>query len=124
MTEESETRTPQRPGKVDLTSEDRPRRVLEDWEMLQSREEPPLKVPWWFVVIVTGMLLSSVILTLPIMGQRSGYERPWFDWGLLVGVGYGLVFLVIIYFFMRGRKRAPNKSELETKKKRSEIRSH
>lgn len=121
MTEESERRTPQGPGKDGLTAEQQPRRALENWEMLQSREEPPLKVPWWFVVIVIGMLLSSVILTLPIMGQRSGYERPWFDWGLLVGVGYGLVFLVMIYFFMRGRKGAVNRSERETKKKRSRV---
>ena len=116
VTEENETRTPQRPGKDDLTPENRPRRTLEDWEMLQSREEPPLKVPWWFIAMVIVMLTISVFLTLPLMGERKGFERPWFDWGLVIGVGYGVVFLVIIYFYMRGRKKARDKSKFETKK--------
>jgi len=116
MTEENETRTPQKPCKDDVTPENRPRRTLEDWEMLQSREEPPLKVPWWFVAMVIVLLTTSVFLTFPLMGERKGYERPWFDWGLVAGVGYGIVFLVIIYFYMRGKKKARDKSKFETKK--------
>lgn len=117
MTEESETRTPQRPGKDDLTPENPPRRVLEDWEMLQSHEDPPLKVPKWFIAIVIGLLISSVLLTMPFMGQRIGFERPWLDWGILAGVGYGVVFLVIIYFFMGGgKKSASDKSDPDAKK--------
>ncbi len=104
MTEESNTDTPRAPDKKDATPEYPPRRTLEDWELLQTREEPPLKVPWWFVGMVIAMLAVSTLLALPLLGQRPGYERPWFDWGMVIGIGYGVVFLVIIYFFMRGRK--------------------
>jgi len=87
------------------SDDDRPKRGLEDWEMLQAKEEPPLKIPYWVPIIIVGMLLGAVFLSFPLMGVRSGYERPWLDWGLLVGVAYGVISLVIIYFFMRKKKK-------------------
>ncbi len=96
------------------TAEHRPRKGLEDWEMLQVKEDPPLKIPYWLPIIIVGLLVVSTLLTLPLMGVRSGFERPWLDWGLLVGVGYGVVSLVIIYFFMRNKKKhAAEKIESE-----------
>ena len=76
MTEEGKGNTPQAPERENAKAETQPRRVLEDWEMLQTREEPPLKVPWWFVGMVITMLAVSTLLTLPLLGQRPGYEDP------------------------------------------------
>lgn len=91
------------------TPEDRPRKGLEDWEMLQTRKEPPLKVPYWFIALVAVLLLGAVLLSFPLMGTRSGFERPWLDWGLAVGVGYGLISLTAIYFFLKTRKKSQEK---------------
>ena len=110
------SKTEDNPGKTDqkTNSEDRPKRGLEDWEMLQTREEPPLKVPYWLIMLIVGLLIGSILLTFPLMGVREGYERPWLDWGLLVGVGYGVVALLMIYLFMRGRKKSANESKSRT----------
>jgi len=87
-----------------LVQEDRPRKGLEDWEMLRTREEPPLKIPYWFIALVGALFLGAVLLSFPLMGTRSGFERPWLDWGLAVGVGYGLISLTVIYFFLKNKK--------------------
>lgn len=86
--------------------EDRPKRGLEDWEMLQQREEPPLKIPYWFIALVAALFIGGVVLSFPFLGVREGYERPWLDWGLAVGVGYGLIALLAIYLFMRKNAKA------------------
>jgi len=87
-----------------LAQEDRPKKGLEDWEMLQTQEEPPLKVPYWFIALVSVLILGAVLLSFPLMGTRDGFERPWLDWGLAVGVGYGLISLTAIYFLLKNRK--------------------
>ena len=96
------------------TQEDRPRKGLEDWEMLQTREEPPLKVPYWFIALVSALILGAVLLSFPLMGTRSGFERPWLDWGLAVGVGYGLISLVAIYFFLKNKKSSNEEQNSNT----------
>jgi len=93
------------------SNEDRPKRGLEDWEMLQNKEEPPLRIPYWSIILVVGLFIGAVLLSFPFMGVRSGFERPWFDWGLLVGVGYGVFALVVIYLFMRNRKKSAKESK-------------
>jgi len=98
-------------GKETSEKEHRPKKGLEDWEMLQQREEPPLKIPYWFVILVGGLILVAVFLSFPLMGERAGYERPWLDWGLLVGVGYGVVALIAIYFIMRKKKKESKENE-------------
>lgn len=85
-------------------AEERPNKGLEDWEFARERDEPPLRVPYWFPIAVGALLLGAIILTLPWLGIRKGYERPWLDWGLLVGAGYGVAFLGLIYLFMKTRK--------------------
>ena len=69
--------------------------------MLQQKEEKPLRVPFWLVGLVIALLAGSVLLSFPFFGVREGYERPWLESGLLVGVGYGVVILAFIYFFLR-----------------------
>ena len=94
--------------------EDRPRKGLEDWEMLQTREEPPLKVPYWFIALVSVLILGAVLLSFPLMGTRDGFERPWLDWGLAVGVGYGLISLAAIYFLLKNKKSSNEEQDSKT----------
>lgn len=105
------------PNQKGSESEQRPNKGMEDWEFVQQKEEPPLKVPYWFPIVVGALILGGVLLTLPWMGIRKGYERPWLDWGLLIGAGYGVVFLVMIYFFMKTRKSRSGDAEESEKKK-------
>ena len=98
-------------------AEDRPKKGMEDWEFAQQREEPPLKVPYWFPIAVGALILGAIILTLPWLGIRKGYERPWLDWGLLVGAGYGVAFLGLIYFFTKTRKKQSGDTEESEEKK-------
>ena len=102
-------------------SEERPNKGMEDWEFAQEREETPLKVPYWFPIAVGALILGGILLTLPWLGIRKGYERPWLDWGLLIGAGYGVVFLGMIYFFMKTRKNQSGDAEESEEKKRSEA---
>jgi len=94
--------------------EHRPRKGLEDWEMLQTKEEPPLKIPFWVPILIVGLLLIAVLLSFPLTGVRDGYERPWFDWGLLIGVGYAVISLAVIYFVLRNKKRKAIDEKKET----------
>lgn len=88
-------------------NEEKPkRRVLEDWEMIQPQEEKPIKIPFWAIILVSSLIIGAVVLTFPFLGVRDGFERPWLDWGLLIGVGYGVASLALIYFFLRPSKKA------------------
>ena len=91
-------------------NQNRPKRGLEDWEMLQTREEPPLNVPYWAILLVVGLLIGGVLLSFPLTGIREGYERPWIDSGLFIGLGYGILLLAVIYFILKKRKDANQKS--------------
>lgn len=96
--------------------EHRPRKGLEDWELLQTEEEPPLKIPYWLPIIIGGLFVFAIIATLPLLGVREGFERPWLDSGLLVGAGYGITSLVVIYLFMRKKKTYDSQDNTDDKK--------
>jgi len=104
MPKEKKIQHTQNDSSENIDNEDRPKRGLEDWEMLQQKEEPPLKVPYWLIAIIGVLFIGAVLLSFPLLGVRSGFERPWMDGGIFVGVGYGIVSLVVIYFFLRKSK--------------------
>ena len=76
------------------------RRGLEDWEMLESMEQSTVGIPFWFVAIFVVLLIVAVGLTFPFWGNRPGYERPWFDWGIPAGVAWVVVMSAVIYYFV------------------------
>lgn len=76
------------------------KRGLEDWEMLQHMEESSTSIPYWFVAIFILLLLVAVGLTFPFFGNRPGFERPWFDWGIPAGVAWVIVMSAVIYYFV------------------------
>lgn len=83
------------------TEQDRKdKRGLEDWEMVTSMEKSEVGIPYWFLALFLVLLIVAVGLTLPFWGNRPGYERPWFDWGIPLGVAWCVGMSVIIYYFV------------------------
>lgn len=97
---------------TEKTPTERPNKGLEDWELLQNKEEPPLKIPYWLPIIIAGLFICAILLSFPLTGVRDGYERPWLDSGIAIGVAYGMGSLLVIYLFLRARKKS--KTNLDT----------
>ncbi|MDH5256380.1 MAG: hypothetical protein OEX07_00165 [Gammaproteobacteria bacterium] len=76
------------------------KRGLEDWEMVSSMEQSTVGIPFWFVAIFIVLLIVAVGLTFPFWGNRPGYERPWFDWGIPAGVAWVVCMSFVIYYFV------------------------
>jgi len=91
------------------------RRGLEDWEMLSSMEQSTVGIPFWFVAIFIVLLIVAVGLTFPFWGNRPGYERPWFDWGIPAGVAWVVVMSAVIYYFVEMRPAKAQRLALEAK---------
>lgn len=81
-------------------SERHDKRGLEDWEMVEHMEANEVSIPYWFVAIFVVLLLVAIGLTFPFWGNRPGYERPWFDWGIPAGAAWVIVMSLVIYYFV------------------------
>jgi flagellar biosynthesis/type III secretory pathway M-ring protein FliF/YscJ len=93
------------------------KRGLEDWEMVQTMNESKVSIPYWFIAIFIVLLIVAVGLTFPFWGNRPGYERPWFDWGIPAGVAWVVVMSFLIYYMVDLRHVLKEKKE---KKKRAQ----
>lgn len=93
------------------------RRGLEDWEMVEEMSENNVIIPYWFIAIFVVLLLVAVGLTFPFWGNRPGYERPWFDWGIPAGVAWVVFMSFIIYYFVDLRHQLAEKKEKKLKLK-------
>lgn len=91
--------------------ERRDKRGLEDWEMVSSMEKSEVGIPFWFIAIFFVLLLVAIGLTFPFWGNRPGYERPWFDWGIPAGAAWVIVMSFIIYYFVDLRHVLKKKKE-------------
>ncbi|MDH5378939.1 MAG: hypothetical protein OEX00_11495 [Gammaproteobacteria bacterium] len=101
-------------GYSDL-KEKRDRRGLEDWEMLQEMESSNVHIPYWFIAVFIVLLIVAVGLTFPFWGNRPGFERPWFDWGIPAGVAWVVIMSFIIYYFVDLRHVLREKREAKEK---------
>lgn len=100
------------------------RRGLEDWEMLESMEQSEVGIPFWFVAIFVVLLIVAVGLTFPFWGNRPGYERDWFDWGIPAGVAWVVVMSAIIYYFVEmvpARRQKKEREEREQKEQEQQA---
>jgi len=91
------------------------KRGLEDWEMLNSMDESKVGIPYWFIAIFFVLLIVAIGLTFPFWGNRPGYERPWFDWGIPLGVAWVVVMSFIIYYFVDLRHQIAERKEKREK---------
>lgn len=87
------------------------RRGLEDWEMVEKIEESQHNVPYWFVAVFVVLLIVAIGLNFPFWGDRPGYERAWFNWGIPAAVVYCTAASVAIYWLVdyrhiRNKKKA------------------
>ncbi len=92
------------------------RRGLEDWEMVEKIEESEHNVPYWFVAVFVVLLIVAIGLNFPFWGDRPGYERAWFNWGIPAAVAYCTIASVAIYWLVdyrhiRNRKREEKAKE-------------
>lgn len=91
------------------------KRGLEDWEMLESMENNDVSIPYWFIAIFVVLLLVAVGLTFPFWGNRPGYERDWFDWGIPAGVAWVVIMSFLIYYFVDLRHVLKKKKDEKNK---------
>jgi len=98
------------------------KRGLEDWEMVEHMANTEQGIPYWFFAIFIVLLLVAVGLTFPFWGNRPGYERDWWDWGIPAGMTWVIVMSVTIYYFVDGRDQAiKRKAEKESGKQDEEV---
>jgi len=95
------------------------KRGLEDWELVEKMEESGNhRIPYWFIGLFLVLLLVATGLTFPFWGVRAGYERPWFDWGIVAGVGWCVFISAVIYYlvdYRHQRKEQRERTESQTK---------
>jgi len=89
----------------------RAKRGLEDWEMLEEMEESETSIPYWFIAIFFLLLLIAIGLTFPFWGNRPGFERDWFDWGIPAGAAWVIVMSFVIYYMVDLRHVLKRKKE-------------
>lgn len=87
------------------------KRGLEDWEMVEMMNESRVSIPYWFIAIFFVLLLVAIGLTFPFWGNRPGYERPWFDWGIPAGAAWVIIMSFIIYYFVDLRHKLRERKE-------------
>ena len=91
------------------------RRGLEDWEMVEKMsEQSDHKIPYWFFALFFILLLVATGLTFPFWGVRTGFERPWFDWGIVAGVIWVVSMAAIIYYLVDYRHRRKDKNKQDS----------
>ena len=77
------------------------KRGLEDWEMVEKMSETSdHKIPYWFFAVFAVLLLVAIGLTFPFWGVRPGYERSWFDWGIVAGTAWVTIMGAVIYYIV------------------------
>lgn len=91
------------------------KRGLEDWEMVETMEHSTTHIPYWFIAIFIVLLLVAIGLTFPFWGNRPGYERPYFDWGIPAGAAWVIVMSGVIYYFVDLRHLLREKKERRAK---------
>jgi hypothetical protein len=91
------------------------KRGLEDWELVeQMKESGDHRIPYWFIGLFFVLLLVAVGLTFPFWGVRPGYERPWFDWGIVGGAAWVIFISAVIYYLIDYRHQRKEQRERES----------
>lgn len=96
------------------------KRGLEDWEMVSHMGDSEQSIPYWFIAIFIVLLLVAIGLTFPFWGNREGYERAWFDWGIPAGAAWVIVMSGLIYYMVDYRHVLRKKKEEAEKAKQLE----
>ncbi len=94
------------------------KRGLEDWEMVEHMEDTRQSIPYWFIAVFFVLLLVAIGLTFPFWGNRPGFEREWFDWGIPGGALWVISMSALIYYLVDYRYiRRKKKEDAEKAKK-------
>jgi len=93
------------------------KRGLEDWEMVEKMADTSdHRIPYWFIALFFVLLLVATGLTFPFWGVRPGFERPWFDWGIVAGAAWvtsmgGLIYYMVDYRHQRADKKRAQQND-------------
>lgn len=86
------------------------KRGLEDWEMVEKMSDTSdHRIPYWFIAIFFVLLLVATGLTFPFWGVRPGFERSWFDWGIVAGAVWVTSMGALIYYLVDYRHQREDK---------------
>lgn len=99
------------------------KRGLEDWELVERIPESQHSIPYWFIAIFLALLLVAIGLNFPFWGDRTGYERSWFNWGLPLAVAYTSIAVGVIYWLVDYRHIHRAKKEAREKALRAQSSS-
>jgi hypothetical protein len=98
------------------------KRGLEDWELVEKMTESgDHRIPYWFIGLFFVLLLVAIGLTFPFWGVRPGYERPWFDWGIVGGAAWVIFISAVIYYLIDYRHQRKEKKERDAKEKKHQA---
>ncbi len=97
------------------------KRGLEDWELLETMESTHTSIPYWFIALFIVLLLVAIGLTFPFWGNRPGFERDWFDWGIPAGVAWVIVMSFVIYYFVDLRHILKEKKEKKQREQEHNV---
>lgn len=103
--------------------ERRDKRGLEDWEMVTSMEKSEVSIPYWFIALFVVLLIVAVGLTFPFWGNRPGFERPWYDKGIPLGIAWVVGMSLIIYYFVDLRHILAKKKEAKKQKAKEDAKN-
>lgn len=88
------------------------KRGLEDWELVEKMQESgDHRIPYWFIGLFAVLLLVATGLTFPFWGVRPGFERPWFDWGIVGGAAWVIFISATIYYLIDYRHQRKEQKE-------------
>lgn len=96
------------------------KRGLEDWEMVAHMETSQQSIPYWFIAVFIVLLLVAIGLTFPFWGNRDGYERSWFDWGIPAGAAWVTCMSALIYYMVDYRHVLRKKREEKAAKEQAD----
>ena len=98
-------------------------REIQQNEVARQIEQSQGPIPWWMVILIVIVYSTAIILSLPILGNRTGqnintffstnHQRGTIDFGTIGGGAYlAAGFFVIYYVFMIRPRRKNRRSPL------------
>ncbi len=97
-------------------------REIQQNEIAREIERSQGPIPWWMVILIVIVYATAIILSLPILGNRTGqnintffsdtHKRGTFDFGTVGGGAYlaGGFFVIYYVFMIRPRRKNRKKS--------------
>ncbi len=97
-------------------------REIQQNEVARQIEQSQGPIPWWMVILIVIVYSTAIILSLPILGNRTGqnintffndtHTRGTIDFGTIGGGAYLAAGFFVIYYVLMIRPRRKNRKSL------------